>query len=90
MNTEQIMSRIQNEKLRTDKMFKGIEFNIRDERIIMNYLYDDYGSNEDTNTDMYMPHGEDPVFINEEEMKTLTAELNKENIYFNVRKDEFI
>lgn len=90
MKIEQIMSKIKNEKMRSDKMFAGIEFNVREEQVVMNYVYADYSSGADTNTDMYMPHGEDPVFINEEEMNMLLGKLREKNISYNIRKDEFI
>lgn len=90
MKIEQIMSTIENEKMRTDKMFTGIEFNVRGEHVVLNYIYADYDSREETNTDLYMPHGEDPVFINDEEMNMLLDKLREKNIYFNIRKDEFI
>ena len=90
MKIEQIMSKVKNEKSRSDKMFTGIEFNVRGEQVVMNYVYADYSSSADTNTDMYMPHGEDPVFINEEEMNMLVGKLREKNIGYNIRKDEFI
>ena len=90
MKIEQIMSMVKNEMMRSDKMFTGIEFNVRDEQVVMNYVYADYSSGADTNTDMYMPHGEDPVFINEEEMNMLLGKLREKNISYNIRKDEFI
>lgn len=90
MKIEQIMSKVKNEKLRSDKMFTGIEFNVRGEQVVMNYVYADYSSGADMNTDKYMPHGEDPVFINEEEMNMLLGKLREKNIDYNIRKDEFI
>ena len=90
MKIEQIMSKVKNEKSRSDKMFTGIEFNVRDEQVVMNYVYADYSSGADTNTDMYMPHGEDPVFMNEEEMNMLIGKLHEKNIDYNIRKDDFI
>lgn len=90
MKIEQIMSKVKNEMMRSDKMFTGIEFNVRDEQVVMNYVYADYSSGADTNTDMYMPHGEDPVFISEEEMNMLLGKLREKNISYNIRKDEFI
>ena len=90
MKIEQIMSKVKNEMMRSDKMFTGIEFNVRDEQVVMNYVYTDYSSGADTNTDMYMPHGEDPVFLNEEEMNMLLGKLREKNIDYNIRKDEFI
>lgn len=90
MKIEQIMSKVKNEKSRSDKMFTGIEFNVRDEQVVMNYVYADYSSGADTNTDMYMPHGEDPVFMNEEEMNMLIGKLREKNIDYNIRKDDFI
>lgn len=90
MKIEQIMSKVKNEMMRSDKMFTGIEFNVRDEQVVMNYVYADYSSGADTNTDMYMPHGEDPVFINEEEMNMLLGKLREKKISYNIRKDEFI
>lgn len=90
MKIEQIMTKVKNEKTRSDKMFTGIEFNIRGEQVVMNYIYTDYGSSEDTNTDMYIPHGEDPEFISEEEMNMLIEKLRDKNIEYDIRKDEFI
>lgn len=87
MKTERIMSKIKNEKMRSDKMFTGIEFNVRDQQVVMNYIYADYRSGADN---MYMPHGEDPEFINEEEMNMLIQQLRDKNIGYNIRKDEFI
>ena len=90
MKIEQIMSKVKNEMMRSDKMFTGIEFNVRDEQVVMNYVYADYSSDAKTNTDMYMPHGEDPVFLNEKEMNMLLGKLREKNIDYNIRKDEFI
>ncbi|CDZ99301.1 hypothetical protein BN1048_00396 [Jeotgalicoccus saudimassiliensis] len=90
MKIEQIMTKVKNEKMRSDKMFTGIEFNVRDEQVVMNYVYADYGSGEGTNTEMYMPHGGDPEFISEEEMNMLIEKLRDKNIGYNIRKDDFI
>lgn len=90
MKIEQIMSKVKDETTRSDKMFTGIEFNVRDEQVVMNYVYADYNSGADMNTDMYVPHGEDPIFINEEEMNMLIAKLREKNIDYNIRKDNFI
>ncbi|CAM4334056.1 hypothetical protein [Jeotgalicoccus halotolerans] len=56
----------------------------------MNFVYADYSSQTETDTDVYMPHGEDPVFINEEEMNMLIQKLREKKIQYNIRKDEFI
>lgn len=88
MKIERIMSTVKNEQMRSDKIFTGIEFNVRGNQVVMNYVYADYSSQMDT--DVYMPHGEDPVFINEEEMNMLLQKLREKNIQYNIRKDEFI
>lgn len=88
MKIERIMSTVKNEKMRSDKIFTGIEFNVRGNQVVMNYVYADYSSQ--TDTDVYMPHGEDPVFINEEEMNMLLQKLREKNIQYDIRKDEFI
>ena len=88
MKIERIMSTVKNEKMRSDKIFTGIEFNVRGNQVVMNYVYADYSSQ--TDTDVYMPHGEDPVCINEEEMNMLLQKLREKNIQYNIRKDEFI
>lgn len=88
MKIERIMSTVKNEQMRSDKIFTGIEFNVRGNQVVMNYVYADYSSQ--TDTDVYMPHGEDPVFINEEEMNMLLQKLREKNIQYNIRKDEFI
>lgn len=88
MKIERIMSTVKNEQMRSDKIFTGIEFNVRGNQVVMNYVYADYSSQMDT--DVYMPHGEDPVFINEEEMNMLLHKLREKKIQYNIRKDEFI
>ena len=90
MKIERIMSTVKNEQMRSDKIFTGIEFNVRGNQVVMNYVYADYSSQTETDTDVYMPHGEDPVFINEEEMNMLLQKLREKNIQYNIRKDEFI
>lgn len=88
MKIERIMSTVKNEQMRMDKIFTGIEFNVRGNQVVMNFVYADYSSQ--TDTDVYMPHGEDPVFINEEEMNMLLHKLREKKIQYNIRKDEFI
>lgn len=88
MKIERIMSTVKNEQMRMDKIFTGIEFNVRGNQVVMNFVYADYSSQ--TDTDVYMPHGEDPVFINEEEMNMLLQKLREKKIQYNIRKDEFI
>lgn len=90
MKIERIMSKIKNERVRDDKLFTGIEFNVRGGRVVMNYIYDELSSTPIDQTDYYMPHGEDPVFISEEEMTLLTATLQEKNVHFIIRNDEFI
>lgn len=90
MRIERIMSKVKNESTRDDKLFTQIEFNVRGDRVVMNYIYDELSSAPIDKTDYYMPHGEDPDFISEEEMKMLTAKLQENNIDYNIRKDEFI
>lgn len=90
MKIEQVMTAVDEEKMREDKMFKGLEFNVRGEDVVMNYVYDDFTGDTNVNSEVYMPHGKDPVFMNEEEMTALIDELNEKNIYYNVRKDDFI
>lgn len=90
MKIERIMSTVKNEQMRSDKIFTGIEFNVRGNQVVMNYVYADYSSQTETGTDVYMPHGEDPVFINEEEMNMLLQKLREKKIQYNIRKDEFI
>ena len=90
MKIEEIMTKVKNEKMRSDKMFTGIEFNVRGEQVVMNYVYADYGSCENTGKDMYMPHGREPEFISEEEMNMLIQKLRDKSIGYNIRKDDFI
>lgn len=91
MNAEQIMIGVKNEQKRTDKVFTGVEFNVRDHTIVMNYVYDqDQNASQGSGEDLIMPHDSDPVFMNEDEMNELIDRLREKNIYYTIRKDEFI
>lgn len=90
MKIERIMEKVKIESNREDKVFRGIEFNVRENQVVMNYIYDELSSVMSEQSGHYMPHGEDPVFIGEEEMKMLIEKLRDKNIHFTIRKDEFI
>lgn len=90
MKIERIMEKVKNESNRRDKVFTGVEFNVRGDQVVMNYIYDEFSSRTSEQSGHYMPHGEDPAFIGEEEMKMLIEKLQDKNIHFVIRKDDFI
>lgn len=91
MNAEQIMIGVERQQERTDKVFTGVEFNVRGNTIVMNYVYDqDQNTEQGSGDDLIIPHDSDPVFMNEDEMNELLDKLKDKNIYYTIRKDEFI
>jgi hypothetical protein len=88
MNTEGIMKAVKEEQSREDKVFTGLEFNVRENTVVVNFLYDDNFDN--LGEDQYVPHAVDPVFLNEDEMDNLILKLNEKNVRYHIRQDEFL
>nr|WP_263313716.1 hypothetical protein [Mammaliicoccus sp. Marseille-Q6498] len=86
---ERIIKNVKAEIVRSDKQFKGIEFNIRQNEVVMIYNYDETVNN--VNQDHhYIRHNKDPEWLDLEELAKVQKALKEENVYFIERRDEFM
>lgn len=88
-NVKRIIEDVKREKERTDKLLKGIVFEVRGEDITMFFEYEQIIDNvtEDQN---FVRHHHDPEWVSREEMTSLQKELDELNVKNQVRKDLFI
>ncbi|GGI41433.1 hypothetical protein [Mammaliicoccus stepanovicii] len=86
---ERIIKTIKAEKNRTDKHFKGIEFNIRQNEVVMIFDYDETVNNVKQDPH-YIKHNKDPEWLTLEELEKIQQALHEQNIHFIERRDEFM
>lgn len=86
---ERIIKTVKAEKNRSDKHFKGIEFNIRQNEVVMIYNYDETVNNVKQDPH-YIRHNKDPEWLNLDELELIQKSLREENINFIERRDEFM
>ncbi|MBF0720429.1 hypothetical protein [Mammaliicoccus sciuri] len=86
---ERIIKTIDAEKNRSDKQFKGIEFNIRKNEVVMIYNYDEMINNVKQDPH-YIRHNKDPEWLSLDELTAIQKALKEKNIHFIERRDEFM
>ena len=88
-NVKRIVEDVKKEKVRTDKIFKDITFEVRAEQVIMFFNYNEIIDtvNEDQN---YVKHNHDPEFIDIQQLTELKAEFKELDIPFHERRDDFM
>lgn len=84
-----IIEDVKKEKSRTDKIFKGVTFEVRAEQVIMFFNYNEIIDtvNEDQN---YVKHNHDPEFIDMQQLTELKSEFKELNIPYHERRDDFM
>src|SRR5699024_1614235 len=88
MNTEGIMKAVKEEQSREDKVFTGLEINVREDMVVGSFV--DGENFDDLGEDQYVPHAGYPVFLNEDEMDNLILKLNEKKVRYHIRQDEFL
>ncbi len=86
---ERIIKTVENEKGRTDKQFKGIEFNIRRNEVVMIYNYDEVVNNVQQDPH-YIRHNKDPEWLSLDELAVIQKALKEKDIHFIERRDQFM
>lgn len=86
MDVKELLNRIILEREREDKHFIKLEFNVRRDQVVMNYIYEDK-----TGGDVHLNrHDADPEFMDVEKFELLKKYLGEEKIPFQERRDEFL
>lgn len=86
---KRILATVKAEKDRTDKNFKGIEFNIRQNEVVMIFNYDETVDNVEDDPH-YIKHNKDPEWLDLDELEKVQKGLKEENINFIERRDDFM
>lgn len=87
MKVQNLLSQILLEKEREDRNFTGLEFNVRDKGVVMNYKYDD----DVTPGDVHRPrYDKDPEVLNLNTFEELKPLLYEKNVPFKERRDDFM
>ena len=87
MKAQNLLSQILLEKEREDRNFTGLEFNVRDIGVVMNYKYDDDAAHVDVHRPRY---DKDPQVLNLDTFEELKPLLYEKNVPFKERRDDFI
>lgn len=87
MKAKSLLSQILLEKEREDRNFTGLEFNVRDKGVVMNYKYDDDVLSQDVHRPRY---DKDPEVLNLDIFEELKPLLYEENVPFKERRDDFM
>lgn len=87
VKAQSLLSQILLEKEREDRNFTGLEFNVRDKGVVMNYKYDD----DATHVDVHRPrYDKDPEVLNTDTFEELKPLLYEKNVPFKERRDDFM
>lgn len=87
MKAQSLLSQILLEKEREDRNFTGLEFNVRDKGVVMNYKYDD----DVTAVDVHRPrYDKDPEVLHIDTFEELKPLLYEKNVPFKERRDDFM
>lgn len=87
MKAQSLLSQILLEKEREDRNFTGLEFNVRDKGVVMNYKYDDDAATADVHRPRY---DKDPKVLDVDTFGELKPLLYEKNVPFKERRDDFM
>lgn len=89
MNEKQIIDDVLFEYNRRDRNMTNLEFNIRPDVVVMDYVYDDLdeGEGEDLHKKR---HNHDPEMMDADTFEAVKKKLSEHNVPFKQRRDEFM
>ncbi|WP_031548333.1 hypothetical protein [Salinicoccus luteus] len=87
MKEKRILEGVLLERERQDRNMIMLEFNIRTDMVVMNYIYDGHDAGGDVHKKR---HDHDPEIMDHETFEALKGKLYENNVPFKERRDAFI